>query len=320
MMKRALLISTVALLLTLPLTAWTANFGAMVYENGKDNNPIAVSGVKVEVLGGYGFRALFSTAITGSDGGCVLAKVPLGKEVLVRLTKAGYVTQYDIRSYSDAEQDVVLWTGAEADVNALYKNLGETFDTKKGHVYLEISSELGGEGISGVQLAVSSGKVFDFGNGEYLIANAEGTSLKVGIQKPGYAFDIESATIPLFPGGLTQYYIDVQSDGGGQVAAALTSDYISGIIKRLSDSKPISGVSIAFTNSSKKITYGRAVATKPDGTYISLDKFDVNKKVYVNPSVISATYPAVKKFKPTKKMVKIKSTGGNIADFTATPP
>lgn len=323
MMKRALLISTVALLLALPLTAWTADFGAMVYENGINDNPIAVSGVKVEVFGGYGFRALFSTAITGGDGGCALAKVPLGKEVLVRLTKAGYITQYDIRSYSGAEQDVVLWTGSEVDVNALYKNLGETFDTKKGHVYLEINSELDGGGISGVQLGVSSGKVFDFGNGEYLIANAEGSSLKVGIKKPGYAFDIESATIPLFPGGFTQYYINVQSDGGGSAngqTTGLTSDFISGSVTRLSDAKPISGVSISFTNSSKKTTWGRAVATKPDGTYISLDKFDVKKTVYVNPSVITGkTYPGVTKFKPTKKAVKIKATGGNTANFTATP-
>lgn len=320
MMKKALLISTVALLLTLPLTAWTANFGAMVYENGTNDNPIAVSGVKVEVFGGYGFGALFSSMVTGNDGGCVLAKVPIGKEVLVKLTKAGYITQYDIRSYSGAEEDVVLWTGSEANVNALYKNLGEVFDAKKGHVYLEINSELDGGGISGVQVGVSSGKVFDLGNGEYLIANAEGSSLKVGIQKPGYAFDIESATIPLFAGAFTQYYINVQSDGGGQLVTAVTSDFITGLITRLSDAKPISGVSVSFTNSSKKTTFGRAVFTKPDGTFTSLDKFDVNKTIYVNPSnIVGTTKPQVAKFKPAKKAVKIKSTGGNTANFTATP-
>ena len=69
------------------------------------------------------------------------------------------------------------------------------------------------QGIDGIELAVSSGKAFDLGHGEYLIANAEGASLKVSIQKPGYAFDIESATIPLFAGAMTQAYVSRSERG-----------------------------------------------------------------------------------------------------------
>ena len=321
MMKRALLISLVTLLLTLPLTAWAANFGAKVYENGANNNPIAVSDVKVEVFGGYGFKALFSSAMTGSDGGCILKNVPLGKEVQVKLTKPGYVTQYDIRSYSeaDAEKDVILWIGSELDINNLFTDLGVTFDANKGHVYLDISSELTGEGIGGVQLVASSGKVFDFGNGEYLIANAEGSLLKVGIQKPGYDFDIESATIPLFQGAFTQYYITVQSGGGISGSAqgiGVPIPFITGRIVRVSDSAPISGVSVAFTNSTKS-TVRPAVYTDQQGYYIQTG-FPFDTKITVTPSSISATFPQVKPFRPVKKTVTIKpTTPGAIADFKA---
>lgn len=319
MMKRALLISLVTLLLTLPLMAWAANFGAKVYENGANNNPIAVSDVKVEVFGGYGFKALFSSAMTGSDGGCILKNVPLGKEVQVKLTKPGYVTQFDIRSYSeaDAEKDVILWIGSELDINNLFTNLGVTFDANKGYVYLDISSELTGEGIGGVQLVASSGKVFDFGNGEYLIANAEGSSLKVGIQKPGYDFDIESATIPLFQGAFTQYYISVQSGGGISGSAqgiGVTIPFIAGRIVRVSDSAPISGVSVAFTGSG---TVRPAVYTDQQGYYIQTG-FPFDTRIKVTPSSISATFPQVKSFRPAHKWVKIKpTTPGAIADFKA---
>ena len=190
--------------------------------------------------------------LSGNDGSIVLGNVPTGKEVVVKLSKAGYVTQYDVRSFSDAdvEKGSILWIGSEANVTGLYKNLGESFDSKKGQVYLEINNELTGEGIDGVQIAASSGKAFDLGHGEYLIANAEGASLKVAIQKPGYAFDVESATLPLFADAMTQAYVTVQSGGAviesGQ-ATRVTSAMISGYILRLSDSKPISGVTVAFT-------------------------------------------------------------------------
>jgi len=189
MIKRALLISFSIFMLALPLAAWAADIPAKVYESGTNNVPIAQSGVKVEVFGGFGYKALLSAIGTGADGGCLLKDVPLGTDVLVRLTKAGYVTQYDVKSYSDADvaDGVILWIGSEANVKGLYGNLGEAFDAKKGHVYLEITDELTGEGIEGIQLGASAGKVFDLGQGEYLIANAGGVSVKVGIEKPGYA-------------------------------------------------------------------------------------------------------------------------------------
>ena len=277
MTKRALLISFSVLLLALPLASWAANIPAKVFENGTDNNPIAVSGVQVQVFGGFGFKALFSSTASGNDGGCLLKNIPLGKEVLVKLTKAGYITQYDIKSYSDVdvEKGIPLWIGTEANINGLYRSLGEEFDTAKGHVYLDISDETTGEGIEGVQLAVSSGKVFGFGNGEYLIANAEGSSLKIGLQKAGYAFDVESATIPLFAGAFTQYYIKVQSQGAifssGQ-AMAVTSAPITGFIKRLSDSGPISGAVVSFTNIITRQKVRPDVTTDSNGKYYQ-DKF-----------------------------------------------
>ena len=215
MVKRTFWIGVTVLFLALPFTALAADIPAKVFENGASNTPVAVSGAKIEVFGGFGFKSLLSSGVSGSDGSSVLHNVPLGKEVVVKLTKADYVTQYDVRSCSDAdvEKGVVLWIGSEANVNTLYKNLGETFDVKKGQVYLEIDNDLTGEGIEGIQLAASSGKVFDLGQGEYLIANAEGSSVKVAIAKPGYVFDIESASIALFPGAMTQAYINVQTGG-----------------------------------------------------------------------------------------------------------
>ncbi len=251
MIKRFILISLSILFLTLPLTAWAANIPAKVLENGSNNNPLAVSGVKVEVLGGYGFKALLSSTESGGDGGCVLKNVPLGKDILIRLTKPGYIPQDDVRSYSDAdvENGVVLWIGSEANVKGLYNQLGLAFDSKKGQVYLEISNENTGEGIEGVQLSASSGAVFDLGQGEYLIANAEGAQVKIAIAKPGYAFDVESAAIPLFSGAMTQYYITVQSGGAvfsSDQAVAATSAPISGFVKEGFAGAAISGVSVAF--------------------------------------------------------------------------
>lgn len=255
MIKRPLYLSLVLVML-IASSVWGANIPAKVFESGKDNVPVAVSGAKVELFGGAGFKALLSVTESGSDGACLLRNVPLGKEVLVRLAKPGYATQYDIRSYSEAsiEKGVFLWMGSEQNIAALYSNLGEAFDPLKGHVYLDISDEFTGEGIEGVDLAVSSGKAFDLGNGEYLIANASGSPVKVGIAKAGYAFDIESAAIPIFAGAMTQYYISVQTGGAagalfqsGQQTRVTSAD-ITGFIKRLSDAVPISGVSVAFTD------------------------------------------------------------------------
>ena len=288
MIKRALFISLSVLFLALPLATWAADIPAKVSENGTDNNPIAVSGVKVQVLGGFGFKALFSSTESGNDGGCLLKNIPLGKEVLVKLTKAGYITQYDIKSYSDVdvEKGMTLWIGTEANINGLYKSLGEDFDTAKGHVYLDISDEITGEGIEGVQLAVSSGNVFGFGNGEYLVANAEGSSLKIGLQKPGYVFDVESATIPLFSGAFTQYYIKVQFQGAifssGQ-AMAVTSAPITGFIKRLSDSGPISGALVSFTNINTRTKWRPDVTTDSNGRYYQ-DHFTAGRWIRVTPT------------------------------------
>ena len=228
------------------------------------------------------------------------------------MTKASYVTQYDVRSYSetDVEKGVVLWIGSEANVNTLYKNLGETFDVKKGQVYLEINNDLTGEGIEGIQLAASSGKVFDLGQGEYLIANAEGSSVKVAIAKPGYVFDIESASIALFPGAMTQAYLNVQTGGAvyesGQ-ATRVTSAMISGHILRLSDSQPVSGVTVAFT--SRTGTVRPSVLSDKTGFY-NQTQFPVSKLVTVTPS------KPPWKFKPAKKSVFVRPTGST-ADFKA---
>ncbi|MGD0919524.1 MAG: hypothetical protein ABSB22_24045 [Thermodesulfobacteriota bacterium] len=312
MIKRTFLITFSALLLALPLAAWAADIPAKVYENGTNDNPVAVSQAKIEVFAGFGFKGLLSSAESGSNGGCILKNVPLGKDILVKLSKTGFVTQYDIRSYSDTDvgKGVIFWTGSEANLNALYKQLGEAFDTKKGNVYLDISDEITGDGVEGVQLAVSSGKVFGFGNGEYLIANAEGNSLKIGFQKPGYAFDIQSATIPLFTGAMTQYYIKVQSEGAifasGQ--AKTGSGAITGTIRTLSGSTLVglSGVSVAFTFYSNKQTARPSVATDKDGKYIQTG-FPL-KNIKVTPSKAGYT------FKPKSRTVKVKITGVK-ADF-----
>ena len=307
MIKRAFLISFSVLLLTLPLATWAANIPAKVVENGADNAPIAVSDVKVQVFGGFNFKALFSSAESGNDGGCLLKNIPLGKEVVVKLTKAGYIAQYDIRSYStaDVENGIILWIGSEANIKGLYNSLGEDFDSAKGHVYLDISDEMIGEGIEEVQLAVSSGKVFSVGNGEYLIANAEGPSLKIDLQKSGYAFDIESATIPLFSGAFTQYYIKVQSLGAifsSAQAVAVTSAPVTGYVKRLSDSGPISGATVAFTNLIGGGVANSSVITDSTGKYYQ-DHFTPNRWIKVTPSKT----PWI--FRPKSKLVRTKLSG-----------
>jgi len=324
--KRILFIGIAALLMALPVASWAASVPAKVYETGKDNNPVAQPGVKVEVLSGVGFKSLLSSAETGKDGGCLLENVPLGKDVAVRLTKAGYVRQYDVRSFGDAdiESGAVFWTGSEAALKGLYANLGETFDVTKGHIYLDISNEMTGDGIEGIQLAASSGKVFDLGDGEYLIANSEGSKVKVAIAKPGYSFDIESATIPLFAGAMTQYYINVQSGGAVFQATQVTAASITGFIRRLSDAVGLSGVSVAFTfrkGPQKGQTAGPTVTTNAQGFYISQSGFPVGERIQVTPSINSFTKPGAVggyKLKPVKKAVKVKETGA-VADFKAKP-
>jgi hypothetical protein len=310
MAKRVLLTGLLVILIALPLTAMGGDIPAKIYENGSDNSPAAVAGVTVEVFGGFGHKALLASGLSGNDGSVVLGNVPTGKEVVVKLTKAGYVTQYDVRSFSDAavEKGSILWIGSEANVTGLYKNLGETLDSKKGQVYLDISNELTGEGIDGVQIAASSGKAFDLGHGEYLIANAEGASVKVVIQKPGYAFDIESATIALYPGAMTQAYINVQSGGAvvesGQTTR-VTSAMISGYILRLSDSKPISGVTVAFTQANHPSR--PSVLTDKLGFY-KQTQFPVNKVYKVVPTKPPWT------FKPVTKSVFVGANGARV-DF-----
>lgn len=308
MIKR-FIFAGLAILLMLPMGVWAANITAKVYENGSDNSPIALLGGEVEVFGGYAYKARFSSAVTGSDGDCVLRNVPLGKEVVVKLTKAGYITQYDVRSFSEADVDsgVVFWIGSEANVQGLYRNLGEAFDGKKGQVYIEINNEMTGEGIEGVQFSVSSGKVFDLGQGEYLIANAEGASFKVEIQKPGYAFDIESVSVPLFAGAMTQYYVNVQAGGAvyesGQAAVA-TSAAITGFILRLSDSVPISGVTVAFMAPG-------GVAPVPARPPVHTDKFGFYKQTGFQLLKLVRVIPAKPpwKFRPPMRWVWINGTG-----------
>jgi hypothetical protein len=302
-------------MLSLPFTALAASIPVKVFENGANNKPVRVSGVKVEALERLGTKALLSSGESGADGGCVLGKVPLGKEIVVKLTKAGYVTQYDVRSYSeeDVEEGVTLWIGSEINVKGLYENLGTAFDAKKGQVYLEISDELTGEGIEGIQLGASAGKVFDLGQGEYLIANAGGVSVKIGIEKAGYAFDIESATIPLLSGAMTQYYVKVQSGGAIHASAAasgVTSAAITGIIKAVKGGAAISGATVAFVpKSAGGAALYPSVHTNSSGVYFQ-GGFPIRMKIIVTPSKLGWT------FKPASKTVTTKASGAAVkADF-----
>ncbi len=316
MRKAIVLVGIVILLMSVPIASWAANIPAKVYENGPNDAPIAQGGVKVEVFGGAGLKALVSSAVTGADGGCTLSNVPLGKEVLVKLTKAGYFPQYDIKAYSDADvaDGVAFWIGSEDRLNALYSSLGVTLNAGKGQVYLEIDDEFSGEGIEGVQLATSSGKIFDLGRGEYLIANAEGSSLKIGISKPGYAFDIEAATVPLFRGGMTQYYVNVQSDGGvygsPQAISGVTRAVLSGRLKTTSGA-PISGASVSFT-------FRKGGQAAPTVTTNSQGQFSqtvpTRQTIVVTPSK-----SGFKKFKPVKRSFIMPSKNKVLKDFIGVP-
>jgi len=307
-MTKRFILAGLVIFMMLPAVVFGVDITAKVYENGSDNNPVALSGGKVEVFGGYAYKARFSSTVTGSDGDCLLSNVPLGKEVLVKLTKTGYVTQYDVRSFSEADVDsgAVFWIGSVANVQGLYGNLREIFDGKKGQVYVEINNEMTGEGIEGVQFSVSSGKVFDLGQGEYLIVNAEGASLKAEIQKAGYAFDIESFTVPLFAGAMTQYYLNVQAGGAvyesGQAMA--TSAAITGFIRRLSDSVPISGVTVSF------VAPGGAAPRPP----VRTDQFGFYKQTGFPVIKLVRVIPAKPpwKFRPAMKWVIVLPTGATI--------
>ena len=85
MAKRILLIGLSVIFLVLPLTAMGADIPARIYENGSDNNPIALAGVKVQVFGGFGHKALLTSGLSGSDGSFILGNIPAGKEVVVKL-------------------------------------------------------------------------------------------------------------------------------------------------------------------------------------------------------------------------------------------
>jgi len=313
--ERLFVFGVTVLLLAFPLAAFAATIPVKVFENGANNNPVAVSGVEIGVFGGYGFKALLSSGVTASDGAALLNNVPLGKDVVVKLTKADYVTQYDVRSYSEADmKGVVLWIGSEANVSGLYTNLGQTFDVKKGQVYLEINDDLTGQGIEGIQIVPASGKAFDLGQGEYLIANAQGSSVKIALAKPGYAFDSESATVPLFAGAMTQAYVNVQAGGAvyqSASATAVTSAMVSGHILRLSDAVPVSGVTVAFTTKKNGIVSAVRPSVLTDKTgFYKQTQLPVNKYVTVTPS------KPPWKFRPTYRNVYVRPFGAT-ADFKA---
>jgi hypothetical protein len=320
-MRRIILISLFLGLAVLPSLAGAADITARVFETGIDNTPVPVSDIKVDVLAGKGFKKLLSASTSGSDGTCFLGGVPFGKDLLVRLTKQGYVPQYVIRSFSedDLKGEVALWTGSESNVTRVFQNLGETFRTNKAHAYVDISDWLTGEGIEGIHLTASTGKAFDLGGGEYLISNAEGICLKIGIQKPGYAFDIDSVTIPLFPGAFTQYDVKIQSEGAifrSIPAQQVASASITGFIKRLSDAAPVEGLSVAFTfirGGPKGTTARPPVQTDAAGFY-SQSGFLVGDRIRVTP--IGEGF----KFKPSRKNARVKAAGGAVADFKAAPP
>ena len=300
MRKFGFMVLTAMFLLALPLAAVALDIPVRVYENGAQNVPVAVPGVAFQVFGGSGAKTLLSSGTTASDGTFALSNVPLGSQVVVKLTKDGYETQYDVRSYSetDAGAGVVLWTGSQANITSLYKNLGLTFDAKKGQVYLGVVNELTGDGIEGIQLSTSSGKAFDLGQGDYLIANAAGKSVQVTFSKPGYAFDIEAATIPLYAGAMTQYYVKEQSGGAVSASAQstqVTSAAIMGnITESNTDTQPLSGVTVTATGSriQTQITH-----TNSTGFYIFPLGFPFGRVIKVTPLMMGFT------FKPTMKSV-----------------
>jgi len=313
MRKCGFMVLTAMFLLALPLAAVALNVPAIVYQNGSQNVPVAVPGVAFQVFGGSGAKTLLSSGTSASDGTFTLANVPPGTQVVVKLTMDGYETQYDVRSYSeaDAQAGVVLWVGPQANINGLYKNLGLTFDAKKGQVYLEVVNELTGEGIDGIQLGVSSGKAFDLGHGDYLIANAAGKSVQVTFSKAGYAFDIEAAPIPLYAGAMTQYYVKEQS--GGTISASaqstqVTSAAIMGSVTQSgTDSQGVSGVTLTATGNKIQT---QTTHTNSAGNYIFPLGFPFHVVVKVTPTGIDIT------FKPASKSVSIGTKTSITVDFS----
>ena len=79
MTKRSFFIWFSSVLVGLPMTALAADIPAKVFENGANNTPLAVSGAKVEVLGGFGFKSLLSSGVSGSDGSSVFAECSAGE-------------------------------------------------------------------------------------------------------------------------------------------------------------------------------------------------------------------------------------------------
>jgi len=286
-MRKGVLLTTLGLILVLPLSVMAASLPVKVCENSSGNVPVPVAGVKVEAFGGFGYKALLASGVSGTDGGVTLGNIPIGKEILVKLSKSGYVTQYDARSYSDLDVDngVVYWVGSVLSLNNMFASIGNAFDSGKSQVYLEVNDEMTGSGVEGIQFSVTSGTVYELGQGDYLIANAQGTSLKVNFGKPGYAFDIESLTVPLFTGGMTQYYVKLQSGGamiGSPMAATVTSVQVFGFIKTVTGA-PISGASVAFTNY-KGQAVRPTVSTKSDG-YYKQTEVPARKIVKITPSL-----------------------------------
>lgn len=306
------LILSIAFLLAvgLPSVTWATEIVAKVFENGANGEPVPVAGVKLEAFSGYHFRGLVSSGVTSSKGQCLLRNLPLGREILVKLSAPGYLSQYDLRIYSsaDVEDGAAFWIAPASKIEAFCRSLGEAFDPARGHVYLEVVREETGEGIEGIQLSPFSGKAFDLGHGEYLIANAEAPFVTIGMRKPGYSFDIESVEVPLFQNGMTQVYVKLQSGGAiyssGQAVTA-ASACVSGFIRQLSTSAAIADVTVAFTRGGA--TWRPSVVTGPDGFYVQCD-FPVGKTVKVTPS------KSPWKFKPRSKYVKVLATGGT-ADF-----
>jgi len=143
----------------------------------------------------------------------------------------------------------------------------------------------------------------------------------VAIQKPGYAFDIESVTIPLVRSAFTQYFVQVQSDAGisGSVQATATSGPITGKIVAASNANlPVSGVSVAFTThpltNKKAQTVRPAVLTKSDGTFRQDGFLFGKKKVFVTPD----KGVRFKKFSPAYRTAVVKTEAGvNLKNFKA---
>lgn len=312
-MKIKIGLMIVLIIIFFPVFVLGGQITFMVFESSKDGISIPVPEAKIEVFGGKNFKTLYFSGYSDKEGLFIIPDIPLGKSFLIKLLKPGYVTQYDIRSFSefDIERGAFFWTSNEYHLESFYQSLGEVFDRSKGHIYLEINNELEGEGIEGVNLTSSSGNVYELGQGDYLIANAVGSKVKITIEKRGYNFDIEASEIPIFEGGLTQYYLNVQSGGTLSISGdsqKVTSAPIFGFIKTLSKGDPLKGVSVAFL-STKKVTVRPSVVTDENG-YYRQDGFPIKKWVKVIPS------KSPWRFKPKSKTIYVKP-GGKQVDFLA---